>query len=158
MTRAKDRAIFDCNIFLQAMLSDRGPSYRCVRLAREQEFELFVSPFILQELRRLPDHPELRRFRHLTPELVEQFIVDLLPRLNLTESVPEVFNYARDPKDAHYVNLAVATQSTDIVSRDHDLLDLMNPANSEGRDFRVRFPLIQIVDPATFLREIRRSR
>ena len=52
-----------------------------------------------------------------------------------------------DPKDAPYVNLALATRATFLVSRDKDLLDLMKDAG-----FRERYPALVILDPAEFLR------
>lgn len=63
--------------------------------------------------------------------------------------VPEVALLARDPKDEPYINLALAAGAAFLVSRDNDLLDLMTDP-----EFRGRFPGLQIVDPATLLREL----
>ena len=41
-----------------------------------------------------------------------------------------------------------------IVSRDKDLLDLMDAMKPEAADFQGRFPLLRILDPVSFLREI----
>jgi predicted nucleic acid-binding protein len=70
------------------------------------------------------------------------------------EDFPLVFSYQRDPDDAHYVNLAIAAQAELIVSRDRDLLDLMDPTKPEAADFQRRFPQVRIVDPVGFLVEI----
>ncbi len=67
-----------------------------------------------------------RRFRLRTAqiegfiELTESFAVVL-------DDVRHVFDYPRDPDDAHYVDLAVAANVSLIVSRDKDLLVLQDP-------------------------------
>jgi len=38
-----------------------------------------------------------------------------------------------------------------VVSRDLDLLDLMNDANEEGRTLRARFPQFRVLTPPAFL-------
>ena len=56
---------------------------------------------------------------------------------------------ARDPKDEPYVDLAAATRARYLVTRDKDLLDLMDDAA-----FRQQFPGLTVIDPATLLREL----
>jgi predicted nucleic acid-binding protein len=68
--------------------------------------------------------------------------------------VPDVFMYERDPDDAHYVNAAITANARLIVSRDRDLLDLMDPARPEGQTFQTRFPALRIIDPVALLREL----
>lgn len=52
------------------------------------------------------------------------------------KNVLQVFNYARDPKDEKYINLAVAAGAEYIISRDSDLLDLMTSFDNESKEFR----------------------
>lgn len=156
MTR--ERVVYDCNVFLQALLSSRGPAFGCIELARAGEVEVFASPYVLAELRRTPHHPDLKRFSHLTVESVELFIANLLPKMHVVSDVPEVFVGCRDPKDNHYISLAIATDSKFVVSRDNDLRDLMDPANPEAREFLQHYPRIRILEPGAFLREIELSR
>ena len=59
-----------------------------------------------------------------------------------------------EPGDAHYINLALAADARLIVSRDKDLLDLMDPAKPEAAEFQGRYPLLRILNPVAFLREI----
>ncbi len=72
----------------------------------------------------------------------------------LLQGFPELFAYQRDPEDAHYVNLAVAADARLIVSRDKDLLDLMDLAKPEAADFQNRYPALRILSPVEFLREV----
>jgi hypothetical protein len=41
-----------------------------------------------------------------------------------------------------------------LVSRDNDLLDLMDQTKPEGKGFAERFPGLQILDPVAFLRAL----
>lgn len=87
------RVVFDCNVFLQAMLSVHGPASVCLVRVDRGEVILIVSPYVLAEVRALPEHPDLRRFPSLTPERVEQFLSEVLQRAELVVDVPEVFKY-----------------------------------------------------------------
>lgn len=148
------RVVFDCNIFLQAMLSIRGPSFACFARVSRGEVALIVSPYVLAEVRSLPEHPELRRFPSFTVERVDQFLTEVLQRAELVVDVPEVFTYARDPDDAHYVNLAMKAGAALIVSRDKDLLALSDPLRAEGREFRRLFPNLRVLLPQQLLQEL----
>ena len=52
------------------------------------EVTLYITPFILDEIRRLPDHKNLRRFRSFTHERVERFIEELLDNAILMADPP----------------------------------------------------------------------
>jgi predicted nucleic acid-binding protein len=68
----------------------------------------------------------------------------------LITEVPARFSLPRDPDDAKYVDLAAVTQATHIVSRDKDLLDLMQDVS-----FRNEFPSLTILAPTEFLKLVR---
>lgn len=147
------RVVFDCNVFLQALISSKGPAHACLERAASGHVQLVVSAFVLAELRTLPVHPELRRFSTLTHERVERFIADVLGFSVVETEIPEVFTYPRDPDDAHYVNLAIKAGAILIVSRDRDLRDLGDQSKPIGREFYARFPKLRIVDPTQFVQE-----
>jgi putative PIN family toxin of toxin-antitoxin system len=144
-------AVFDCNVFLQTMLSRRGASHACWEKVLAGEVTLFVTPYMLAEIRSLPGHPKLKRFSGFTPERVERFIEKLLDVAELIADVPAAFSYARDPEDAHYVDVALATHSMLVVSSDKDLLDLMSDNNQEGRELRQHHPDFLVLTPPQFL-------
>ena len=60
--------VFDCNVYLQTMVSSRGAAHACWQKVIAGEVTLYITPFILDEIRRLPDHKNLRRFRSFTHE------------------------------------------------------------------------------------------
>ncbi len=144
--------IFDCNVYLQIMLNRRGAAYACWEKVLAGKADLFVTPTILTEIRRLPDHKKLRRFGNFTHERVERFIEELLDAATLAADPPPIFSYSRDPDDAHYVNLAISTNAQLVVSNDKDLLDLMDDANVDGKMLRGAHPAFRVVTPPEFLK------
>ena len=71
--------------------------------------------------------------------------------MRVAESVPQHFNYVRDPKDEKYLNLAIEINADYLVTRDNDLLDLIISDDIESKDFRNQFPQVKIIDPINFL-------
>ena len=57
---------------------------------------------------------------------------------------------SRDPTDEPYLDLTSATAASFLVSRDKDLLSLMN-----DESFRNANPGLSIIDPAAFLAHVR---
>ena len=55
----------------------------------------------------------------------------------------------RDPKDEPYLNLAIVAVANYLVSRDKDLLDLM-----QDQSFREHYSDLIILDPVAFLKVI----
>lgn len=104
---------------------------------------------MLLEIRELPQ--KLSAKLGVKPERVARFLIDLAKYTEPVATIPAQFSYERDPDDAHYVNLAIATRATFLVARDKDLQDLMRI-----EDFRRRFPDLHIVTPPEFLREVSR--
>jgi predicted nucleic acid-binding protein len=90
-------------------------------------------------------------FPLLTDEKVEQLLELLLLKSKLLHNVPRRFELPRDPNDEPYLNAAIEAGAQFLVSRDRDLLDLMDWNTREGRDFRSRFPQLRILTPVEFL-------
>lgn len=87
----------------------------------------------------------------LQTEVVADFIADVRSFSTFLDAIPHVFDFPRDPKDAHYVDLAVAAAAKLIVSRDKDLLSLRDATTLEGRDFQTRFPGLLVLTPPELL-------
>lgn len=151
------RVVFDCNTLLQALASPAGPAGRCVQLAFDGKVNPFVSSSVLEELRDVASRPKVIAKLRIVADRAQEFFESVEIAATVLADFPEVFTYRRDPDDAHYVNLAVAADAKLIVSRDTDLLDLMNSTEPEAAAFRERFPLLRILDPVAFIREIGQS-
>lgn len=147
-------AVFDCNVFLQSMLSSHGAAHACWERVLAGEVKLYVTAYILAEIRKLPEHRKLRRFRNFTSERVERFLEELLKSAVLVSTPPQEFTYSRDPDDAHYVNLAIVTGAFLVVSNDKDLLDLMLHGNADGEALRAKHPQLRILTPPRFLADL----
>jgi putative PIN family toxin of toxin-antitoxin system len=151
--RVSTRVVFDCNTFLQALAAPEGPAGRCIQLAINGTVSLYISPPVLEELRDVTSRPKVIKKLRLVSGRVDDFIETIEIAATLLEGFPELFSYQRDPDDAHYVNLALAAKAKLIVSRDKDLLDLMDSTKPEATEFQKRFPTLHIVDPVGFLRD-----
>ena len=148
--------VFDCPIYAQALINPRGPAAACLTRAQSEEFRLFLSEYVIREIRELPTKIDVRL--GVTPDRVERLLLDLAKYVRFVEHVPEVYVHPHDPDDSPYVDLAIASGSSLIVSRDRHLLDLMDPSREEGRAFRAQFAALRIVDPTSLLRELDRAR
>ena len=117
---------------------------------------LHLSPRLLTEIRDVLTRPTIqRKYPVLTLDYVDRFLVKVLSKASVMEEVPRVFQYERDPKDEPYLNLAIAAEAQYLVSRDNDLLDLMNENDAAGQELWARLPTLIILDPAAFLNRVR---
>ncbi len=152
MTRDPPRVVFDCVVFTQALINPNGPAGGCVKAAESGACIVHLSAFVLQEIRELPGKLPLRHA--ITTDRVERFISQIRQYAIVVTDVPERFDHPSDPKDSAYINLALATNSELVVSRDRHLLMLMDPATPEGRLFKQRFPELRVLRPVEFLRQL----
>ncbi len=153
----KIRAVFDCMIFLQGAARRESPAGACLLLVELDAIELCISEAIVSEIRDVLTRPRVRqKFPALTDQLIEGFLVALGKRALTIPGVPRVFLYERDPKDEPYINLAIAAEASYLVSRDSDVLDLANPNNADGVRLRHHAQRLQILEPLSFLAEMRR--
>jgi putative PIN family toxin of toxin-antitoxin system len=153
------RAVYDCMVYLQGAARPAGPAASCIKAIEDGRVDLFLSPAILSEIRDVLTRPKLQlKFPILTESFVDEFLTALLRDAIMIYNVPVEFQYARDPKDEPYINLAIVTNAQYLVSRDNDLLALMDSKDEESESFRRRFPLVTILEPTTFLQMLDRFR
>lgn len=116
------RAVLDPNVLVSAVLSPRGTPAAIVRRWRAGEFELIVSPSLLDELERVLEYPKLRT--RIEPEDAHELLVLLQDEADVRadpDDDPPV--QPSDPDDAYLVSLAYSAQAV-IVTGDRALLDL----------------------------------
>ncbi len=149
------RVVFDCNVYVQAIANENSAAARALDMLDAGAIILFVSDEVLSEMRNVLSRPALRR---LLPGITERRVKALFQRLERyavhLHNVPEEFRYERDPKDERYVNLALVANARYLVSRDKDLLDLVNPSLSASAVFRSRYPMLKIMTVTDFVKEI----
>ena len=150
------RVVFDCMVFLQGAARRTSPAKACLDLAEEGLVELCLSVEILAEVRDVLTRPETqRKFPALLPPKVDEAVLRLSAKAMHFSDVPAKFRYERDPKDEPYINLAIAAEAKYLVTRDNDLLALMDDSKETGKSFRSDYPFLTILDPASFLKQIR---
>ena len=151
------RVVFDAVVFVQALISGRGPSAACIERVLAGEAVLFLNDPILSEITSVPLRPELtRRYRHLTPERVNGFVRDIRAVSVQVLAPSGLFKLPRDAKDEPYVDLAIAIEAEYIVTwNERHLTYLMSGDTPEGSDFLLRFPGIVILSPPAFLAVLR---
>src|SRR5437868_5509941 len=150
------RVVYNCNIYVQALINLNGPASRCVETARDGKALLFLSPFVLAEIREI--HEKLPAKYGVTAEQSDELARYVASFATIISDVPELYSHPFDPDDSHYVNLAAQTGSSLIVSRDRHLLNLMDNSRPEGQAFQSQFPSLHIIDPVKFLRALDQQR
>ena len=144
----KPRVVFDCMVFLQGAGNPVGPAGACLSLVDDDRVTLFLNDEIRAEVRDVLSRPETqRRFPLRTAEWVDEFSRELVRKSVMLANVPNAYSLPRDPNDERYLNVAIASNAAFLVSRDLDLLDLM-----QDRAFRQQFPSLTILDPIAFLK------
>ena len=144
------RAVFDCVVLLQAAGYPGGPAGACFETIRQKRVELLLSAAVLEEIEDVLFRPKIRKkFKTLSDEAAKKFLDDLCQFAKFVDPVPREFDYPRDPQDERYINLALAANAKLLVSRDNDLLDLM-----DDHAFRTAYPALTILDPVAFLQAL----
>ena len=118
-----------------------------MRRAELLDVEVFLNPEITAEIVDVLTRARTRKkFPALTPDLVRRFLRRISQFATIVAPTPKIAPAIRDPKDEKYLDLAIAANANYLVSRDNDLLDLMN-----DESFRTAFPSLEILPPAAFL-------
>jgi hypothetical protein len=144
-------------IFLQAAARPMGPAAALLELVEVGALELLVSDACMEELREVLTRPSLqRKFPSLSISAVQDFLDRIQACSVYSVNIANVFVLERDPKDAKYVDLAIATKADFLVTRDKDLLDLRVKESPLIQIFEKLDWQFKIVDPfemLTFLRK-----
>ncbi len=130
------RAVLDPNVLISALLSRDGTPAKLIARWLRGEFELIVSPQLLDELKRALAYPKIRA--HLDRDEASEFL-DLLNAAAVTAEDVEATSRSADPADDYLIALAEHKRAI-LVSGDKDLLDLG--------------PALPIENPARFLRRL----
>ena len=149
------RVVFDCNTFIQGVSFDAGPAAECIRLFEAGRFELFISKPVLAELRRVLNYAEVIAISpSMTPQRIGAFLDRVIYRATLVRRVPRFMTFERDPNDEPYLNLGAAIKADYLVTRDLDLLHLMEGHSPFCKRFRQKTRPLQVVNPVEFLKRL----
>jgi putative PIN family toxin of toxin-antitoxin system len=147
------RVVLDTVVFVQALISGRGPASACIDRLRSGEFILLLSDATLVELNDVPRRPKLAaKYPYLSDEKVEAFVSEIESLAVRIARPPNAFSLPRDPRDEPFIDLAIAGGARFSVTwNERHLTYLMKRDTREGVDFCNRFPQIQILPPSQFL-------
>ncbi len=146
-----ERVVFDCNVYFQALISPGGPAGEAFKAAKDRRLTLYVSATVLSELSDVCSRPHLVEKFHLSEQRLNTFLRDVVANAQFLDHVPHVFDYERDPDDAHYIDLAVAADAKLIVSRDKDLLALRDTTTADHKRLQKIAPGIEILTPVELI-------
>ncbi|MGD9561679.1 MAG: putative toxin-antitoxin system toxin component, PIN family [Pyrinomonadaceae bacterium] len=146
-------AVFDTNIFFQGILVESGPAGECIKLLDEGRVQIYLTRQTVHEIEDVIARPALvKKYPVLTTDRARIVLRSLASKAIFIAEVPDIFRLDRDVDDEILVNLAVVAGASYLVTRDRDLLDLM-----DDLEFRNRFPNLNIVTPVGFLEKVRAS-
>src|ERR1044072_9876116 len=134
MPELTPRVVFDCNLFVQETANRNTPARKALRLFFNGDISLFVNEPIIREVRDVLNRAELRhKLPGINDRIVNAFLTKLEAKAIIVVNVPEEFHYERDPDDEMYINLAIVSNDTYLVSRGNDLVDLMTTSPNIAR-------------------------
>jgi putative PIN family toxin of toxin-antitoxin system len=109
----------DTNCLVAGLLSSQGPCAEILDRWRDGQFDVAVSPRLLEELSRVLDYPRIRKRYAFTPEAARSAVAELREE-GLAFGTPDVppRSVPGDPDDDHIVALAEVSASALLVTRD----------------------------------------
>jgi hypothetical protein len=117
------RAVVDANVFVSALINDRGNPARVIAAWKLERFELVSSEPLLHELRVALSRSKVRRFITGSDAQVAAFVEDIRETATLAAAT-ETLTLSDDPDDNRVLEAAVAGEADYIVTGDDDLLRL----------------------------------
>lgn len=101
-------AVFDTNIFLQAILSESGPANACLEELFAGRIVVFVHPEILAEIDDFLLRPRIReKYRQVELPRTPRLIRRIRKYGTWVPFVDRVVNLERDPTDSIFLNIAI---------------------------------------------------
>ena len=120
------RAVVDPGVLLAAIITPEGTSGRLLRAAIDGQFELVVSPMLLDELARVLSRDQFRRYLSQNEaSLAVRSLAELAELIADPEPTPT--GLCPDPKDDYLVALARHADADFLVTGDRHLDGVTRP-------------------------------
>lgn len=118
------RVVLDTNTLVSGVISANGPPRRLLTAARQQAFEWYTSPALLEELLDVLSREKFTQYLSRVGLSAQGIVSDLqrIAHLVVPSRVPRVIE--QDPDDDQVLACAIAAQAELIVSGDKHLLSL----------------------------------
>jgi putative PIN family toxin of toxin-antitoxin system len=148
------RLVLDTNVLLAGLVSKSSASQKIVDSLQSREAIPLISPPLLAEYRAVLLHPAIAaKFANLTARRVELALHRLRYVGDEYRNVRARFELEQDPRDAMFVELAIAGAATHLVTMDADILSLPTARTDAGKRFRQRLPRLTVQMPQSFVQE-----
>ncbi len=131
------KIVADTNLLISSIFWNGSP-YKIVQQALNQEIEIFISKYILDEVRKVLTDPK-EKFR-LSKKEIEDVIEGILLYAKIIEPKTTTDVVKRDKKDNPIIACALDAQANFIITRDKDLLTIKQHAG------------IKIITPEEFIK------
>ena len=118
------RVVLDANVLISAVISPQGAPARLLDLWKTGSYELVISIPILDELQRVVHYPKIKEKYNLPKEFVQQFLRMLQTEAIAVEPSMKISTIKDDDTDNRYLECAVVSEASYIISGDRHLLEL----------------------------------
>lgn len=123
----------DANTILSGMISPNGATRKIIDLALAKKVVLYGSETTYKEFCEKIQIDRFQKYIKRQYSSFEKIIYDYRSFINVVDTFDILANttvITTDPDDDEYLKVAIASNSKIIISRDHDLLDLKNYADT----------------------------
>ena len=116
------RVVLDPNVLVFAAISPAGPPAQILLAWALGEFDLVISPGLLEELDDVLARPRLQRW--IAQADAQDYVEGLADAALLIEDPPDTPAVSKDPDDDYLIALARVAQAEYLVSGDPDLTSI----------------------------------
>ncbi|MBN1536182.1 MAG: putative toxin-antitoxin system toxin component, PIN family [Anaerolineales bacterium] len=118
------RVVLDANVIISALISRNGNPGKIFDLWEKDVFDIAVSPAILKEIERVIHYPRIQKKYQLPEEQVSKFLQLISDQAIVVNPSKTVNIIEKDPTDDRYIECAMESQASFIVTGDKHLLEL----------------------------------
>jgi uncharacterized protein len=118
------RVVLDANIYVSALVSDKGNPAKIINRWLDGTYEVLVSQAIIDEILRVTGYERIQRKYARVQENRLEFVALLMEQAIWTDPESKISAITADESDNRYLECAVAGRAAYVVSGDEHLLAL----------------------------------
>ena len=116
--------VLDTNVFVSALLSSKGSPAEIIRRWEADEFEIVISPALIDELTRALTYPQVTKYLKKPQEEIDAFLKRLSLVATMVQPEMSLEVIQDDVDDNRVLECALAGGASYIVTGDRHLLNL----------------------------------